>query len=57
MCDLEALEPRCIWCGTHGSYANKVIVFLQDNGSVLSECEWCAGHEWFRRKASNGKQD
>jgi hypothetical protein len=56
MGDLEALDPRCIWCGTQGSHANKVIVFVQDDGSVLSECEWCAGHEWFRRKASNGKE-
>lgn len=57
MADIEAIDPHCIWCGTGGSYANRVIVFVQDDGSTLSECEWCGQNEYFRRKASNGKQD
>lgn len=55
MADQEIIEPRCIWCGTGGSYANRVIVFEQNDGSYLSECEWCSSTEYFRRKASNGK--
>jgi len=50
-------EPRCIWCGTFGSPANFVIVFETEEGNALSECEWCGTTEYFRRKASNGKED
>ena len=28
----------------------------QEEGNALSECEWCGTQEWFRRKASNGKE-
>lgn len=54
MANQEIQEPRCAWCGTGGSLQNRVIVFVQDDGSCLSECEWCASTEYFRRKASNG---
>jgi hypothetical protein len=48
--------PRCFWCGTYGSPANYVIVYeINWFGKPLSECEWCGGTEYFRRKASNGK--
>jgi hypothetical protein len=50
-------DPRCIWCGTYGSPANYVIVFETIQGKALSECEWCGTTEYFRRKASNGKED
>jgi hypothetical protein len=49
-------DPRCIWCGTYGSPANFVIVFETEEGNPLCECEWCGKQEWFRRKASNGKE-
>jgi hypothetical protein len=48
-------DPSCIWCGTFGSPANYVILYV-DGETALAECEWCAGHEYFRRKASNGKR-
>jgi hypothetical protein len=54
MANQEIQDPRCAWCGTGGSLQNRVIVFMQDDGSCLSECEWCASTEYFRRKASNG---
>jgi hypothetical protein len=50
-------DPRCFWCGTYGSPANFVIVFETEEGNPLCECEWCGKQEWFRRKASNGKED
>jgi hypothetical protein len=53
----EPNAPRCVWCGTYGSPANFVIVFEAVEGNALSECEWCGTQEWFRRKASNGKED
>lgn len=46
---------KCAWCGNLGTPANKIIIHVQTDGTVLGECEWCSGHEWFRRKASNGK--
>jgi hypothetical protein len=49
--------PRCFWCGTYGSPANFVIVFEAVEGNALSECEWCGSTEYFRRRASNGKED
>jgi hypothetical protein len=54
MANQEIQDPRCAWCGTGGSSANRVIIFVQDDGSYLCECEWCASTEYFRRKASNG---
>lgn len=49
-------DPSCIWCGTTGSPQNFVLIYLQEEGSDLHECEWCATSEWFRNKASKGKK-
>ena len=47
---------RCAWCGNTGTPMNKIIIHVQTDGTVLGECEFCSGHEWFREKASNGKR-
>lgn len=51
----EAL--KCIWCGAKGTWRNQLHVFATAIGNPIAECEWCYSTEWFRRKASNGKQE
>jgi hypothetical protein len=54
---VEAKEPTCAWCGSSGSFANRLIIGADTQGELLAECEWCITTEYFRRKAANGKQD
>ena len=32
----------CIWCGTKGGFANRLILSPVGLDNALYECEWCA---------------
>jgi len=33
---------NCVWCGTKGGFANKLIIHLIGMQGAIYECEWCA---------------
>jgi hypothetical protein len=32
----------CVWCGSKGGFANRLIFLPVDMDSALYECEWCS---------------
>jgi hypothetical protein len=32
---------KCVWCGSKGGFANKLIIYPCSQGAVY-ECEWCS---------------
>lgn len=52
-------RPRCIWCGSFGGYANRLVIHMaqDDLESMIAECDWCYSHDLYRKKAANGKGD
>ena len=47
---------RCIWCGTKGGFANRLMSYHIPKSEPLVECEWCGFDEMTRERAANGKQ-
>ena len=33
---------RCVWCGTKGGFANRLIIYLVEMEASIAECEWCS---------------
>ena len=33
---------RCVWCGTKGGFANRLIIHLVEMEASIAECEWCS---------------
>jgi hypothetical protein len=55
--DLEDDRPRCIWCGSYGGTANRLMIHMEENKleSMIAECDWCWSNGYYRRIAANGK--
>jgi hypothetical protein len=48
-------RPRCIWCGSFGGYANRLMINPDMEGGFIAECDWCWSSDYYRKKAANGK--
>lgn len=49
-------RPRCIWCGSYGGYANRLMIHLnKDQDTFIAECDWCWSSDYYRKKAANGQ--
>ena len=55
--DLFDDRPRCVWCGSFGGYANRLMIHMAEDKleSMIAECDWCWSNDYYRRKAANGK--
>ena len=49
-------RPRCVWCGSFGGYANRLVIHtVQEDDALIAECDWCWSSDYYRKKAANGK--
>ena len=50
-------RPRCIWCGSFGGFANRLMIHMAENrlDTLIAECDWCWSNDYYRKKAANGK--
>lgn len=49
-------RPRCVWCGSYGGMANRLMIHLnKDQETFVAECDWCWSSDYYRKKAANGK--
>lgn len=58
MSDTEFVNdrPRCVWCGSFGGYANKLMIHIDaELETVVAECDWCWSSDYYRKKAANGE--
>lgn len=54
MSQSDTTQVRCIWCGVKGGFVNRLNLLTDISGSVLAECDYCRGSEYYRKVASSG---